>query len=515
MGRPSFLEAAKGIGGVGLQHLGELIDGAPFGVYLDDPSEGCIYANDTLLGLIGLEWEAFRGFGWARFVVPEDVERVQNAISTYEHNPGAINITYRVRASEDSPIRWVNADARAVLDDQGKHVGTISITRDVTEETEQSSRLVEEQKMEAVGQLAARLAHDLNNLLTALIGNTELLGLEVQSEKGRARLESIDVVFEQAKHLTSQLLTLSSNDVNPMSASELDLELQRLVPVIQSTVGSGVELNLSLGVNQSHVALSFSQLGQIMLNLASNARDAMDGQGTLHLSTMFFEGKLKLTVRDTGTGMDTATMAQAFRPFFTTKANGRGSGLGLTTVRNLVELVSGAVTIEGNAGQGTEVSLILPIVEPLAFPDQHGVKRQPTARTGTVLIVEDNDSVRQGLAYSLALVGYSVVTGASLGEARRRLDRLEHLTAVVSDVLLPDGPGTDLVDEIRQKWPDLPVVFNSGFTGDASVQLSNLQNTNMAFVAKPFRTREILEALDSLRSRSMEGYSEETEQSVG
>ena len=490
---------SQGIGETGLGHLADLVDVMPVGVFLDHPIQGCIYANAALLKIFGLDWENFRGFGWARFVVPEDTERIQNAISAYQHDLGSLNITYRIQISQESPIRWVNADVRAVIDEHDDHVGSICVVRDVTEETERMQDVVEDQKMEALGQLAARLAHDLNNLLTAIIGNTELLASEIQSDKGRARLQNIELVFDQAKYLTSQLLTLSGKEVAQASALDLDQELQRLERLIQSTLGRGVELVLDLNGDDGHVALNFSQLGQIMLNLASNARDAMNGKGRLQLSTTREERAIRMTVQDNGSGMDAETLGQAFAPFFTTKGRGRGSGLGLTTVKNLVELVSGDISVNSAPGQGTSLCLALPLVEPLEPIARPESDSKPVHRSGVVLIVEDEDAIRQSLAYSLALVGYTVVTSASIAEARERITESDELSALVSDVLLPDGLGTELVAEISQKWPGLPIVFNSGYSGEASDQLSSLRGSNAAFVAKPYRAYEILEALDSLR----------------
>lgn len=498
MQRPPFSDVLNQLGDKSLRVFSKLLEDAPFGVYVDHPSRGCIYANQALLTQFGVSWQEFRGFGWARFVVAEDVERIQNAISEFEHNPKSLLMTYRTQSSKEAPVRWISVHAQGVFDDAQNHTATICITRDATRETAQTERLIKEQKVEAIGQLAARLAHDLNNLLTAIIGNTELLGLEVKSEKGRGRLRNIELVFDQAKHLTSQLLTLSQKEVSVVGTISLDAELLRLEGLLQSTAGSGVPISMDLNAQGSHMALNFAQLGQITLNLVSNARDAMGGKGELKLSTRVEQDKVIMAMRDHGCGMDDATLQNAFEPFFTTKETGRGSGLGLATTRDLVERVDGSVTIKSAPNAGTTVIVTFPKVEPL-LKKRAKSPDELTARTGTVLIVEDDDAVRQSLGYALALVGYKVVASSSLAEARQRLKQLEELSVVVSDVMLPDGLGTDLVEEIRLRWPSLPVVFNSGFAGDASEQLSKL-DSHTAFVAKPFRAREILEAISTLEA---------------
>lgn len=499
MDRPSLVEALAEIGEAASESLAELLERATFGVYIDDPTRGCIYANDALLEIFALDWASYRGYGWAHALVPEDVERIQNAISGFLDNPEPIKITYRIQPGNDGPIRWICVNAKALLDSDKNRIGTLCLVEDVTEKTHRSARQIQEQKMEAVGQLAARLAHDLNNLLTAIIGNTELLALEIQSETGRARLENIEVVFEQARNLTSQLLTLSKGDVHHLTASVLDLELGRLSRILKSIIGGGVELAMSLNSGDSVVALSFSQLGQIMLNLSSNARDAMEGKGTLLITSSKRDGKVVLTVQDTGCGMAQETVEKSFTPFFTTKEQGRGSGLGLTTVQSLTELVSGEVKLDSSLGAGTTVTLTLPIVESLAVTSEGPQTGPPRRRSGTVLIVEDNNSVRQSLAISLSLIGYQVCSASSLAEARQGLAECGPLVAVVSDVQLPDGLGTELLKELRQRWPQLPVVFNSGFTGAASQQLADLKDKRTVFVAKPFRARDILQAIDSLQ----------------
>ncbi len=505
MTRPSFLEAARALSESGAEQLSAVLEKVPFGVYIDHPTRGCTYVNPALMEMYGHGWESLRGFGWAHYVLEGDVDHLQRAIHKFEHTRSSIDITFRIRASEDAPIRWLNARVEAVVGEQQEHLGSIGIVQDITSEIERAERRDEEQKLEAVGQLSARLAHDFNNLLTAIIGNTELLALDIESESGQERLHSLNLIFDQAQNLTSQLLTISSRDIYQPSTLELDSELARLVSLLKTTVGAGVHLELQFSAAGSHVPLNFSQLGQILINLTSNARDAVGGKGHVVVCTKADATRAYITVRDDGDGMTLPTIQRAFEPFFTTKEKGRGTGLGLATVQSIVEFVRGEVTISSEPNHGTTVTVALPLVNPLPDSIKLGATETPRVVPGTVLLVEDDDAVRQSLSYALALVGYEVVAAASVAEARQRVAQVSHLDVVVCDIMLPDGLGTDLLKELRAQWPDLPVVFNSGFTAGATEQMSTLDRKNSLFVAKPFRAREIVDAIATLTRPPVEG----------
>lgn len=498
---PSFREAVSSLGGTGYEVLESVFEHAPFGVYIDHPTEGCTYASPFLLEQFGVKWPDFEGFGWARYVLGEDVERMQVAIQEYEHSREPINVSYRVRHADDS-LRWVHARVRAVVDRNGDRVGSIGLTTDVTEQREFEQRVAATQKLEAVGSLSAHLAHDLNNLFTVILASKETLAplRGVGPEHDRA-LEAIDLSCDQARQLTEQLLSLAGGRVRKHRASRLDDEIRRFSRLLEGTLGEGIEVDLDLDANEASVPLDRSALAQVVLNLATNGRDAMMGRGTLRIVSGEAGGQVTFAVQDSGSGMDAATVERAFEPFFTTKEEGRGTGLGLATVLDLVEVVGGSVRLDTAPGVGTSAVVTLPRVPGAAADSTQDEEAEPAGPL-RILILEDNEAVRQSVAYALALVGHSVESAGSLREGRARLDTSEGFDLLVADILLPDGSGVDFYHEMASGG-EVPVVFMSGFTGRDTDPIRKLTGA-ATFVAKPFRPREIVSAISRVMAMAGE-----------
>lgn len=496
----SFLEALETLGAKGLDELDAVFQHAPFGVYVDHPTLGCTYANPFLLEQFGVTWEDFKGFGWARFIVPEDVERMQVAIQEYEHSREPIRVTYRVQGPHTDEVRWVHARVRAVVDAEGERVGSIGVTTDVTEERRFAEQVASSQKLEAVGRLSARLAHDLNNLLTVIMGSSSLLESTSSDKPEHAdHLDAIDSACAQACQLTEQLLLLSRRRVGGPAACELDVELHRLERLVRGTLGEGVTVEMDLQAAGTFVPLDPSSIGQILLNLATNGRDAMEGRGHLRIVTRSSESTVTLLVEDEGVGMDADTTTRAWEPFFTTKEEGRGTGLGLTTVRDLVDVVGGSIVLDSEVGGGTRAHVTLPTVAGVPRTDGTAPRPVRAAEPATILIVEDNEAVRQSMAYSLALAGHTVESSGSLAEARSQVEDSGPFDLIVSDVLLPDGSGVDLYRELS-RGRELPAVFVSGFAGRDADFLSDITGP-VEFLPKPFRPDAIVDAVARVTPR--------------
>lgn len=496
---PSFEDVVSDLGSSGLQHISELVRDAPFGVYVDHPSRGCIYVNPVLLSFFGLTWEQMRGYGWTKAVHPDDIERVGLAIEQYEYNRLPFDMTYRIRVKGLDTPRWIYSRAQAVLDDDKNHVASIAVVRDVTRERELSSRIEQGQKLEAVGRLSARLAHDINNLLTALIGNTDILAQELDSPLSQRCLENIYSAFDQARYLTGQLLTLSRKHAVESGLTPLDEELKFTERLLESVVGVGVKLNFDLNAGDACVALSSAQLGQIVINLLTNSKDAMLDKGEVSILTKLQNDRVFLVVEDSGPGLDEETLSRALEPFYTTKDVGKGTGLGLATVRSLTEYAGGEVRLENLPDRtGARVSLLLPRMDPESMPKRKKLDSLELANTKglRIFILEDNDAVRQSICYSLALLGCEVTAAGNLAEAKETVSEVDEIDVVVADILLPDGLGTEFVDFLRESRPELPAVLCSGFSGDALE--GKLDNPQTVFVEKPYRAKQIMEAVNAL-----------------
>ena len=493
----SFSRALAALQG-GPNSLDEVAATSPFGLYVDDPTRGCVYANPALLACFERTWEEFAGFLWARFVHPPDVERFQAAVARYEHTLEPIEIAYRlVRPS--GKLRWIHVRVHAVTGDDGLHIGSVGLTFDVTAERDLRLRSNQTQQLEQVGRLAGRVAHDFNNLLCAILSSADLLELHPASpDEVRRSAEVIRQAVGSASQITRHLLTISRRDVIDQAHAELDAELRQLQPLLTRTLGEGIQLVVEPGAGLGGVPLGPSQLSQVVVNLALNARDALEGRGEVKIRTWGTKEGLVLEVSDQGPGMDAAVLARCQEPFFTTKeiGIGRGTGLGLATVRDLVELGGGDLRIDSAPRRGTRVQISLPRLE-LESPGpgaSSGSLRRGEGRR--VLLLEDHDALRQALGLALGMHGYSVAVARDLADARQRLGSERHLDALICDVLLPDGNGTELLEGARAQFPELVVILVSGFVGDVGVQ-AQLDQPGTSFLPKPFTTHQLLRALQA------------------
>lgn len=501
MNRPDFVSAMDRITEGATSVINAVFDQAPYGVYVDEPSHGCTYANPALLDQFGVSWEEFAGYGWARHIFAEDAERMQALIQEYEHSHEPIDAIYRVRG-HDQP-RYVRARVSAILNESGQHVGSLGLTFDVTEQQLFEENVVQSQKLAAIGQLSARLAHDLNNLLTAIIGSAELMAREIDTEKSAHHMNTLELAFEQARQLTGPLLTLTRQRIISQGSIDLDPQVQQLGRLLAGTLGEGIDMQTNLHAAGCHVPLDQTQLGQILLNLATNGSDAMGGHGTLTINTRGADDHVVLEVIDEGDGLTPDTMTHAFDAFFTTKEAGRGSGLGLATVRHLVEFAGGKIALLPADRRGTIARVELPCVEADLYG---GVGDQATLRTSSydadgavVLVVEDQEAVRQSLAYSLALANFEVHAAGNLAEAHTRLVEIGQPSMIITDVMLPDGHGTELIKVARQRQPRMPVIYTSGFAGRGAADI-DLTDPAIRYVAKPFRAQDIMQAIRQLRA---------------
>jgi signal transduction histidine kinase len=347
-------------------------------------------------------------------------------------------------------------------------------------------RLLQSQKMEAVGQLAGGVAHDFNNLLTIINGYAHLLlGRLAASDPSRRVVEKMLQAGERAADLTRRLLSFSRKQMVQPTVLDLDEVVREAESMLRRLIGEHVELRCELAGDLGRVEADRSQLQLAIMNLALNARDAMPGGGSLVIRTANApepegSGHVVLEVRDTGAGMDAETRRRAFDPFFTTKAPGKGTGLGLSSVYGIVRQSGGEIDLESEPGRGTLVRIRLPRVEAPATPE--ATAADPVTRGGeTILVVEDDPEVRELIAHALARFGYRVLEAASGEEALARWPAANGFDLLVTDVVMGGLPGPELADRMRARRPDLRVLYISGYAEAASGAAAG------AFLAKPFR----------------------------
>lgn len=489
MSSPSYFEALATVG-VGPENLEEVLAQADFGVYVDHVEQGCVYANPALLDVFGVSWDAFRGFGWARSVHEQDTQMLRDAIHRFEEEREWIDVRYRVVRPDES-VRVVHARVKAIVDASGIQLGAIGVTRDVTTEHAFQDRAAHTQKLEAIGQLAGRVAHDFNNLLTSVLCSVSLLELEPIDDEARVHTDAIHQALDHGSAITRQLLSLSRQRVDSAAIVDVDSELRGIQTLLEQLLGETITLNLELNAPGAAARIASHEVSQIVLNLCVNARDAMSGRGRIDVRTRIRDDVVELEVADAGPGIAAEIREQMFEPFFTTKPDGRGTGLGLSTVRDLVVRVGGAIEVHSSEN-GTRMVIVLPkLTLPLAEVRAPSESVDVVARR--ILLVDDNDALRQSLGYALALDGHDVKTASSVATALEMFEGF-NFDVLVTDVLLGDGNGPELAKQARATHWNLAVVFISGFAGEAHEAI-DVDAPRTVYLQKPFDPRRLGEAI--------------------
>ncbi|MGN6135187.1 MAG: ATP-binding protein [Aureliella sp.] len=400
--------------------------------------------------------------------------------------------------------------------------GALIVSADVTQERQLAERLVQSQKLEAVGRLAGGVAHDFNNLLTVIHGHCDLLqAAESQGElaEGRnLRSESIAAIRgagQRAARLTKQLLSFSRNAFVNAEAFDVNAALERSSDFIKSLVGEAVVFQLKLDPALRVVKIDSAQFEQTILNLVLNARDAMPHGGTLtiatsnmtsaeverHLPPVMRNGNyIQIKVSDTGVGMTPEVRSRIFEPFFTTKAVGRGTGLGLPVVHGAVQQAGGHIALTSEPGAGTTFRLFYPC-QPERF--RIGAVEEPQVqgiRTSKILLVEDEDSVRTIVRISLELQGCQVIECSGAAQALESLHVNRPFDLLVTDVVMPEMRGPELAQALREHQPELRVLYMSGYA-DESIGLKAALRPGDDFLQKPFSPIDLARRVGQLLSR--------------
>jgi signal transduction histidine kinase len=369
-------------------------------------------------------------------------------------------------------------------------------------------RLRQSQKLEIVGQLAGGIAHDFNNLLVVINSYVELaLDRLVAEDPLRADLEEVQKAGARAAALTRQLLAFSRNQVLQPVVLGLNAVVENLEKMLRRLIGEDIALEVKLARDAGNVRVDPAQLEVVLMNLAVNARDAMPRGGAIVIETgvaqlegteAFAQGRARpgayatVTVSDTGCGMDAATLARVFEPFFTTKKPGKGTGLGLATVYGVVTQSGGYITIDSAVGKGTSVRILLPRADAGEAVAEAVPAERAAGGSETILVVEDNESVRRLAARVLGRAGYRVVTAANGAEAMERCASASPpVQLLLTDVVLPGIGGGELAQQIVARFPRLPVLYMSGYIGKADLG-PRRELPWASFIQKPFTARELL-----------------------
>ncbi len=467
-------------------------------------------ANPAWHTILGYPPTQVVGRSFRDLVWPDDSAITQDALDTAIGKQDLTNFTNRYRHVDGTP-RWIAWHTTR----EGDFV--FAYGRDVTAEREQADALVmaqealrQSQKLEAMGQLTGGVAHDFNNLLTPILGSLDLLRRRgIGSEREQRLIDGALQSAERAKTLIQRLLAFARRQPLQPSAVDIGQLVDGMVDLIASTSGPQIRVAVHLADDLPAARSDPNQLEMAILNLSVNARDAMPEGGTLtvtaaseiigraHRSHLKPGAYVRLSVADTGIGMDDATRARAIEPFFSTKGIGKGTGLGLSMVHGLVAQLGGALTISSKIGLGTNVDLWLPATE-AEVPQATAADTRPQQRRslGRALLVDDEDVVRMTTADMLTDLGYDVVEANSGEAAMRQIDDGLPIDILITDHLMPGMTGADLARSFNNRRPGKPVLIVSGYA-DAEAIAPDLPR-----LAKPFRQAELVNMLSTMLTRA-------------
>jgi PAS domain S-box-containing protein len=442
---------------------------------------------------------------WKDHVHPDDYQRVVDGLHAVIR--GVSNEwqdEYRFRHAND---KWVTVADRGhvIRDERGKAVRMVGAMVDVTERRQLEDQLRQAQRLDAVGKLTGGVAHDFNNILMVIAANVEALQEEALDRSVAERLERIGGATQRATSLTRQLLAFSRKQTLQPEFTDLNELIGVTSTLLHRTLGGEIDIETRLAPALGRTSVDRSQFESALVNLCVNARDAMPGGGRLTIETAnvtFAEGDgsevtpgdyVMLAVTDNGSGMAADVVTRAFDPFFTTKDVGKGSGLGLSMVYGFVRQSKGHVDIKSQVGWGTTVRIYLPMVD--GEIEQAAASVQPAAPRGRerILVVEDNDEVREQVKIMLSGLGYEVVCAASGREALGLLDRAGEIGLLFTDVVMPGGMnGRDVAEAARRARPNLKVLFTSGYA-EGALQNDGRLARGVLLLAKPYRKRDLAE----------------------
>ncbi len=455
-------------------------------------------------------------------IYPEDRERVLAEMARGRELEIPWSQEYRI-IKPGGEVRWIQDRGFPVRDDHSHVIMFTGVATDITERKALEQQLLQAQKMEVAGRLAGGVAHDFNNLIMAIMGYAELMGAKIL--KGNplySYLEEIRKATDRAAGLTQQLLTFSRQQIMKPQVIDLNRVLLDLKQMLERVLGEDVDLEIMVDSGTAPVKADAGQLTQILMNLVVNARDAMPRGGRITIETAkidFEESRhtrfalaspgpyVRLTVRDTGLGMNEETRAHIFEPFFTTKEPGKGTGLGLSTVYGIVKQSQGYIDLKSEPGRGSAFTIYLPRLETAVHaPESAGPITKRLRGTETILLVEDEDVLRTLLGKFLRLCGYTVLEARHGGEALLLCERHQgtiHL--MVTDVVMPQMSGRELADRLLPLHPGMKVLFMSGYTEDAVVH-HGVAHLSMPFLQKPFKPIQLVQKIQAILNLPAESF---------
>ncbi|HCE66405.1 MAG: hypothetical protein A2X82_16645 [Geobacteraceae bacterium GWC2_55_20] len=501
------------------EHIRLLLSSTAEGIFGLDTSGRCTFCNPSVLAMLGFDSEEqLLGTEIHRLIhhtlgdgtpCPEQECKIHSA-----HREGKL-----IYEAED--VFWrsdgvsfpVEFWAHPIVKD-GSIAGTVVTFIDISQRKQLEQQLLHAQKIESVGRLAGGVAHDFNNLLTPIIGYAELLKMNVQgNDPASTRVDYILKAADKARVLVQQLLSFSRKQILEMKVIDLNQVIRAFSEMLRSTIRENIDIRLELCRESHGIRADAHQIEQVIMNLAVNAQDAINGNGVITIETaqVLLDDEycrqhgetiagphLMLAVTDNGCGMDSDTLGKIFEPFFTTKAVGQGTGLGLATVYGLVKQHGGNIWVYSEPGRGTTFKCYFPVVDEMPDIDMLGISKQEafSGEKRTILLVEDNQMARELAHELLKELGFEVIVAATPAMALQLVEGIS-IEMLITDVVMPGMTGSELNDCLQKKYPGLKTLYMSGYTNNVIVHHGILIE-GINFIQKPFAIHDFAKKVKSI-----------------
>jgi len=488
-----------------------IFENAVEGMFQTMPDGRIISVNPALASIHGYDSpkEMIRNLSGLAQRLYVDERRRSEFVRLMEKDGVAYHFEAQTRR-KDGSVNWVSVNARNVTNENGKTLYYEGSVKNITERKRLQLQLLHSQKMEAIGTLAGGIAHDFNNILTAIVGYGNLLQLKM--EKGDPLKTYVDRILsssQRAISLTRSLLAFSRKQPVELRPQRVGALINEAGKLLKRLLTEDIVLRMGRIDGDAVIMADRTQMDQILMNLATNARDAMPKGGILAIEAKRVEmgndfvrthgygspgDYVLIRVADTGAGMDERTMKKVFEPFFTTKPEGKGTGLGLSIVYGIVKQHSGYINVDSEPGKGTTFSLYFPEMQTGEAVETEAAHVPLNIRMGseTILVAEDNAEARSFMTEVLSVSGYTVIETADGDEALRTFsDNRDRIALVISDVVMPGRNGKELCEEIRKIKPGMKVILTSGYTRDVLV-FKGIHDKSADYISKPLSPNDLL-----------------------
>ncbi|RJP88634.1 MAG: PAS domain S-box protein [Desulfobacteraceae bacterium] len=504
----------------------KLVETMNDGMGIVDPQLHITFANNALCRMIGYSLEEITRKSVIDFLDEDNQQRLEEEVANWtDKDRHVFEIDW---IAKNGGLISTILSPKPIYDDEGDFSGFLGIVTDVTdlkqaqrEKELAQAQLLQSQKMEAIGMLAGGVAHDFNNYLTTILGSIDLIGLKkTLPENLKKHIAQIKNAAELSAALTRQLLAFGRRQMLEKTSINLNTIVTNIQKMLSRLIGENIQFTTRLAPDLKDINADFGQMEQIVMNLAVNARDAMPEGGHLHLKTENIiideaychqasyatPGEFVcLTVEDSGAGMSREMMDKIFDPFFSTKGPGHGTGLGLSVVYGVVKQHQGWINVYSEPNQGTTFKIYLPVSETEAYPasPDGASAKSPEApiyqgNQERILLVEDQEEVRDVIVSALTISGYRVREAATVAEAREWIARSgNEFDLLFTDVILPDGNGIDFAEQVRDLRPAIKVLISSGYTEEKS-RSDAIDRNRFSFLQKPYPLSKMFEILHQI-----------------